>query len=605
MPAPAPSSAHVIRSAAALGLAAGSLEVGLRAAPRLGMDGGELLAWLGVSALLSLTVALGATTGLLLVRRLFDRLPAMGLVAAALFWIHAALFWRLELHVNAFSREPVVWGGLLAITAFSLLLGWLLEHPLRRAGGWMDAGLVAVALLGAATTLFRGQTPGPSDQGVLDGPNVLLITLDTVRYDALEPFGGPVDTPTIADLTRQGAAFDQAVACAPLTEASHLAMLTGLEPTRSGVVSNGTDFGEQPALVSHAFQRAGWATGGFVAGFPLHGRWGWTQGFDVYDDDFGVMPGLHRLSIVKAWDQVFLPGRTLRERRGDAVVARTLHWLDAVDEGPWFAWVHLFDPHGPYEAPAPFDMTEPPPRKGAPLDLPGYWPPALRSITSTEWLDAAYHQEIRYADHQLGLLLASVAERAAQEDTLVLLTADHGESLTEHDYLFDHGDNLFDPSLRVPFVVQWPGHVPANQRVPCQVSTVDVAPTLLDAAGLDPSAIERDGRSLLPVLLGHQDCEDGDAFATTVAGRLMADPPLDHALRGRGRKLVAHEDGTAELYDLERDPGELLDVAPLRKDEAAALQAVLATHLEGGTEIHAPSMGEATQEALRALGYIE
>jgi choline-sulfatase len=453
--------------------------------------------------------------------------------------------------------------------------------------------------------LVRGQAPGLATDGVTAGPNVLLISLDTVRHDALEPYGGPVSTPAIAALARDGVVFEQAIATAPLTESSHLAMLTGLAPTSTGIVSNGTEFGEQPALVSHAFQRGGWATGGFVAGFPLHGRWGWTQGFDVYDDDFGALPGLHRLSIIKAWDQLTLPGHTLRERRGDRVIARVEHWVEAVHGQPWFAWVHLFDPHGPYEAPAPFHMESPPPTAGEPLALPSYWPPVLRRVTSTAWLEQAYLQEIRYTDALLAQLLEGLEAKGELDDTLVLLVADHGESLTEHGYLFDHGDNLYDPSLRVPLILRWPAGIPGGTRVPCQVSTVSVAATLLEAAGLDPAQPPRDGASLLGLARSPSACEATDAFATTVAGRMMDAPPLDHALRARSRKLILHEDREAELYDLEVDPGETRDLAAARAPERQALEAVLQAQLEGGAEVRSASTDQATQDALRALGYLE
>jgi arylsulfatase A-like enzyme len=605
VPAPDPTPTRLMRTALALGFCAGSLEIALRAAPRLGMDSAERIAWLAVAVALSSAVTVGGSLGLLVLRRFLRRTPALGLVMATLVFLHGALFWRLELHVNAFTRDPVVWGGVLAIGVVSLLLGGLLDRPLRALAGKLDVACITVALIAAAVGLVRGQPPAPPDAAAQDAPNLLVITLDTVRHDALEPYGGPVATPAIQRLADEGTLFETAIATAPLTEASHLAMLTGLEPTTSGVVSNGTDFGQQPALISHSLQQAGWATGGFVAGFPLHGRWGWTQGFDVYDDDFGSMPGLHRLAIVKAWDQIAVPGGSLRERRGDAVIQRTTHWLDRVDGRPWFAWVHLFDPHGPYEAPPPYHMEQAPPRGGDALELPAYWPPALRSITSTAWLDEAYHAEIRYTDALLGQLFASLEARGEMDRTLVLLVADHGESLTEHGYLFDHGDNLYDPSLRVPLILRWPGSIPAGLRLDCQVSTVSVASTLIEAAGLPEGPHGRDGGSLLPLIDSRQGCQPQDAYATTVAGKLMEDPPLDHALRARDRKLIAHEAGGSELYDLLVDPGETRDLAAERSDEAAALGQVLGAHLAGGAEIKSASSDQGTQEALRALGYIE
>ena len=603
MPPESSSAVRVLRSALCLGLAAGGLEVGLRAAPRLGMSSTELLSWLAIAALLSVLYTLAAALALLLLRRLLPWVPALGLSAGALLWVHAALFYRFELFVNAFARDPVVWGGLSGVSLAALLAGWLLDKPMRAAGGWLDIACLAPALLGALAALVFGRAPPPPAALDHAGPNVLVISVDTLRSDALEPYGAAIETPTASRLAREGTLFEQAVATAPLTEPSHLAMLSGLEPVSSGVVSNGTAFGEQPALVPHAFQAAGYATGGFVAGFPLHGRWGWTQGFDVYDDDFGSMPGLHRLSIVKAWDQLTLPAHTLRERPGDAVLARAQQWLGRVEQDRWFLWLHLFDPHGPYEAPPPFAPTSAPPTDGEPLELPAYWPPPHRAITDLGWIQSAYEGEVRYVDHLLGKLMDQLEQAGVLDDTLVLLVADHGESLTEHDYLFDHGDYLYDASLRVPLIARLPGTVLAGQRVPCQVSTVDVAPTLLALAGLD-DGVARDGRSLLSVLAGAT-CSEGDMLSTTVAGRMVEVPPVDHALRGHGRKLIQHEQGGVELFDLRADPGETRELSASEPQQARALGLVLEARLEGQAEIQAPSQDEGTQDALRALGYIE
>ena len=601
-PMSAPSPASILRAALSLGLAAGCLEVALRARPRLGLDLREGLVWLATSAGLSLGLALCAALPAVLGGRRFPRLPGPGLVLGALVCLHAALAWRFDLLVNAFLTDPRLLGGLTAILLGCGALAWLLDRPLRRLGARLDLFALSLAAGAVAVALFR-TLPAPAAVHQA-GPNILLVTLDTLRADALQPWGGASPTPTIARLAREGVVFEQAIATAPLTESSHLAMLTGLEPTTTGVVSNGTPIGPQPTLVSHAFRRAGLATGGFVAAFPLSGRWGWTQGFDVYDDDFGVLPGLHRLSLVKAWDQMALPAHTLRERTADRVATRALRWLERQGDRRWLAWVHLFDPHGPYEPPGVFAPASPPPRAGAPLALPPYWPPPLRAVTSTAWLTEAYLGEVRWTDHVLGVLLDTLAARGQLDDTLVLVVGDHGESLTEHGYLFDHGDDLFDPSLRVPLILWQPARLPAGYRVPCQVSTVAVAATLLDAAGLDPQDAARDGASLLPLATGQEACAEGEVFATTVAGRLMENPPLDHAVRGRGLKLIGHGDGRAELYDLAADPGETEDATTARPTDANALRTILDAHV-AGRAIQAPSLDPATQDALRALGYIE
>ena len=323
-----------------------------------------------------------------------------------------------------------------------------------------------------------------------------------------------------------------------------------------------------------------------------------TQGFDIYDDDFGGLPGLHRLSLVKLWEQIFLPGNTLRERPGDNTTGRALVFLEEV-EGPWFAWVHLFDPHAPYEAPGS-DVLQAP-KDGEALDLPSFWPPPHRAVTSVDWLLQAYDEEISFADAMIGRLLNAIEVRGETEETLVIVTADHGESLNEHDYLFDHGDHLYDASLRVPLVVRGPG-VKAGERVSCQVRLLDVGSTLAETAGLEGPPAE--GRSLWPDLRG-EGCVDMPVLSSTIAARHVEDPPTDWSLRTEGWKVIHHGSGNSELYELGPDPGEERDLFSARPDRGMEMKQRLEASLLGAAEGVAPSRDASTVDALKALGYVE
>jgi len=181
-----------------------------------------------------------------------------------------------------------------------------------------------------------------------------------------------------------------------------------------------------------------------------------------------------------------------------------------------------------------------------------------------------------------------------------MVTADHGESLTEHGYLFDHGDDLYDPSLRVPWIVRYPPGVTAGQRVECQVGGVDLTPTVLALAGV-PDAVKREGVSRVPELAG-ANCRERSVFASTVAGRMMDKPPTDHAVRGQGRKLIRHEDGSEELYDLLADPGEAANLAPAGVSE---LERRLLHDRVSGAVSTSPEVDPETTAVLEALGYID
>ncbi|MBN1337359.1 MAG: sulfatase [Deltaproteobacteria bacterium] len=595
--------APLVRLACLLGLALGAAEVGLRADPRLGLSTQAALTWLGLACGISVAVLLASALGLyLLVRLAGPRVPAAGWLALAGVTLHGALAWRFDLHSFARISEPHVWGGLLGIALGGLAAGALLDRPLRAAGRGLDAAVLLVFVVGTGAALLRSLPEDRARRVDPGHPNLVLITLDTVRADALSPWNPARDTPAAARLAAEGATFEQAVASAPLTEPSHLAMLSGQPPHRSGVVANGTVLPADLGRVPEILRSAGWKTAAFVSGFPLHARYGWSRGFDVYDDDFGTVPGLHRLSLVRAWDALARPAHTLRERRGDRTARRALAWLDTHGRtGPWFLWLHLFDPHGPYEPPPPFAPSRDPVAGGPALGLPAFWPPRWQAVTDAAWLTEAYLGEVRFADAQVGRVLDHLAASDRLDATAVVLVSDHGESLGEHGYAFDHGDDLYDPSLVVPLLVRAPGRVPPGSRVACQVPTSDLARTLLDLVGVPGADVP--GTSLLPLLQGT--CVEREVVATTVATRNVADPPVDHALRSQGFKWIRPEVRPPGLFDLGADPGEVRDLAPDRPAEAARLDALLEARLAGSGPVRAPDAGMATLEALEALGYLE
>ena len=573
-----------------LGAVGGSIEFLLRADARFGFGFFDAMTWLTLACFAGIVVA--APFGAL--GHLLRSVPHIGprrdgLPLGALLALHGALYYRFELVLNESLRDPQVLAGLGALGLAGLLVGLGTARPLAR----IQAFLPIVGALAAFGGLIRG-IPAPPTQEA--GHNILLVTWDTTRPDRLGPYGGPAPTPNLDRLADEGLVFEAAVATAPLTEASHLSILTGQSTLEHGVVSNGTMLGDRPGLLSHRLQQAGYVTGAVVAGFPLHGKYGWTQGFDVYDDDFGRLPGWHALSLGRLGDQLFLPGNALRERYGEDGVRRALTFLDRHREGRFFLWVHFFDPHGPYEA----DDGRDAPRSGEPLDLPGYWPPYHRSVTDVDWLVGAYDRELTKTDALTGQLLDRLDELGIADSTTVVVVADHGENLDEHGVLFDHGDDLYDPSLLIPLLVRSPGVEPG--RVACQVSTLDIVPTVLGIVGTPDDALE--GRSLVTLPAG---CPDRPVLSTTVAARHVDDPPIDVSYRLPHEKLIRHEapDRDDELFDLVLDPDELAPVQDAeRLDQAQATMDALLSG-EDVDALAAPELDEESRKALEALGYLE
>jgi len=405
--------------------------------------------------------------------------------------------------------------------------------------------------------------------------------------DRLGVYGGPVPTPQLDALAADGVVFEQAIAPAPLTQSSHLAMLTGVPPHASGVVSNGTHIGDRPDMVQHAFAELGWDTAAFVSGFPLHSRFGWAQGFRRYDDDFGWIPGLDHLGIARA--ALSLVGSPpIPQRAGAATVSRFQGHARGLGERPWFVWVHLFDAHAPYEA----VETEGADTTGAPLALPDYWPAAHRSITDPGVFTAAYDAGLAHVDTLVGEILKAVGE-----DVAVVVVGDHGESLTEHNYLFDHGDHLYDASLRVPLLVRGPAAAPGH-RVTCQFPLVDLPGVLRQISGVEGADTP------WKEALGGGECADRATVATTVGARYRVDPPIDHALRMPTEKIIRGEEGWVERFDLLADPGETANLAT--EDPAATRSAVdrLRAGLAGEVIPRAPEGDPDIEAALRALGYV-
>ena len=571
-----------------LGAVGGCVEFLVRCEPGLGFGFFEQLTWLTLACGAGLAVALPFGVLGWAVRKLPVVGPrADGLPLGALLGLHLALYYRFELVLNESLRDPGVAGVLVAMFVGGLLVGLSFARLVRRVGEFLPW----VGFILAFAGLLRGVPPAPTNAS---GSNIVLVTWDTARPDRLSVYGGPAQTPALERLAAEGAVFETAVATAPLTEPSHLSILTGLPTIEHGVVSNATPLGDRPELIVHRLQQAGYRTGGVVSGFPLHSKYGWDQGFDVYDDDFGRLPGWHRLSLARALDQVLLPGNALRERKGEVAIARAERFIDRHAEGRFFLWVHLFDPHAPYEAKSADDA----PRVGEPLDLPAYWPPYHRSITSTEWLTQAYDDELEKTDALTGRLLDRLEQHGILDDTTVIVVADHGESLTEHGVLFEHGDDLFDPSLLIPLVIRAPGH--EGTRVACQVSTLDVVPTLVELHGLSEGAEQ--GRSLVPMLEGRT-CPDVAVVASTIGARHVEDPPVDVAWRLPEAKFIRYEDDEDALFDLVADPGELFPVEDAERVQAAseALDELL-----GGREVQVDMALDTEDRAmLEALGYMD
>ena len=390
--------------------------------------------------------------------------------------------------------------------------------------------------------------------------NVLLVTIDTLRADRVGAYGWALaETPNLDALARAGARFEQAYTPVPYTLPAHASLLTGMLPPRHGVRDNGRhSLPEAATTLAEWLGARGFATGAFVGAFPLERRFGLAQGFAVYDDEVG-----------EAGDAF-----SIAERRGEEVVSRALRWIGGPVREPFFAWVHLFDPHAPYAAPAPF---------------------------GARFAARPYDGEVAYADACLGRLIAGLGDR--RERTLLVVTADHGESLGEHGEA-THGLTLYEAAVRIPLLLAWPGRIGAGLRPAGRASLVDLFPTICDALDLGvPPGVE--GGSLLAALRGSDRVERPVYLETLVPRLHYGWAPLLGWRAGRWKYVAAPR---AELYDLEADPAEARnrreEVADVAKQLASALRRAAAASAQGGLEAKERPLTPEETERFAAVGYV-
>ena len=423
--------------------------------------------------------------------------------------------------------------------------------------------VVAVCLAGGWLGWRNGWPLGRASAG---RPSVLLVSIDTLRADHVGSYGyRAAATPVIDALAARGLRFEQAETVTPLTLPAHASLLSGTFPAFHGVRDNGSFYvGDEVTTLAEALKAHGYRTGGFVGAYVLDHRWGIAQGFDHYYDDFD----LSRFEMAAGLDAA--------QRPGTEVVDHALAWLAGEGDRPFFAWVHLYDPHSPYVPPEPYRSRFP------------------------ATLEGAYDGEIAATDAQVGRLVDFLTRSGRLENTVIVVVGDHGESLGEHGEQ-QHGFFVYDAAVRIPLIVAGP-RVP-TRAVADQVRIVDVMPTILELAGVGvPSAVQ--GVSLMP--LGRGERQDLLGFSETWYPRYHYGWSELTAVRDGRYKFIAAP--RRELYDTRTDPGELHDVAASNPRVADALERALAdmtAKLAIAATPQKPRPVEPdVEERLRSLGYV-
>ena len=395
--------------------------------------------------------------------------------------------------------------------------------------------------------------------------NILLITLDTTRADHLScynPHGAR--TPHLDLLAARGVLFMHATAQVPLTLPSHACIMTGSYPPVHKLRDmQGFVLDKSHPTIASLTQAAGFRTAAFVGSRVLAKHFGIAQGFDTYDDDMGAEA-----------KEGSLPG-DLPERRAGVVTDRALDWLKQHAQGKFFLWAHYYDPHAPYDPPEPYKH---------------------------QYAKSLYDGEIAYMDEQVGRLLDGLDQLALTSRTLVIAVGDHGESLGEHGEA-THGIFLYDATLHVPLIVAGP-ELPRGRVIDDQVRSIDIHPTVMDFLRLPPSS-EAQGVSLWPLMEQGTHVRSNYSYGETLYPRTSMGWSELRAMRTDAWKLILAPH--PELYDLQRDPGEIQNLIAHHPAEADQLQKKIweAAGTQARTEkVTAAPVDEQTRQELASLGYV-
>jgi arylsulfatase A-like enzyme/Tfp pilus assembly protein PilF len=392
--------------------------------------------------------------------------------------------------------------------------------------------------------------------------NVFLITIDTLRADHVHCYGyGRIRTPALDALAKEGILFAQAFTPSPITNTSHTSILTGLLPSTHGVTDFGVPLAGKNQTLAELLKKQGYETAAFIGSVVLDSREfapGLDRGFDFYDN-------FPRPARTKSrWGRL--------ERRGEDVVQHANAWLNAHPASPHFVWIHLYDPHDPYEPPPPY---------------------------SEIYKERLYDGEIAYADSVLAGFVSFLKKHAWYDDSIIVVVGDHGEGLGEH-HEKTHGIFLYDSTTHVPLIIKLPAQRNSGRLVKSQVRTLDIFPTVLDLLHVSPPT-RLDGESLRPYWSAAQD-----------AGRIVfgeTDYPLRfgwaplRSIRADGLKFI--EAPRPELYDLNHDPlEEINNYAPWDASVQKFRAMLVDRRRVSPPSPSAQSIPQSTIDELKALGYL-
>jgi arylsulfatase A-like enzyme len=430
--------------------------------------------------------------------------------------------------------------------------------------------------------------------------NVLVITIDTLRADYLSCYGYPRPTsPRIDDFASGAALFEKTLCQVPETLPSHASIFTGLYPRTHKAISHESIVAPEVVTLAEVLKDHGYATGAMISSHVLDAKYGLDQGFDTY------VP-IHYAASERERNEMI-------QHEQDLTTETALKWIDAHKRSKFFLWIHWFHPHRPYDPPPRYKLAFAGEYAGpAAADQNDFAMRVWRDRIAVAPEDISYMRglyagEVAFTDEQVGRVLDELSKLGLLDNTIVVITSDHGEILYEHEYYFGHDIAVYDECTMVPLIVRIPGIGTPGKRVPGLVQSIDIFPTVLEALSIKPPR-PVEGKSLVPLI-------EGKAGSTTEYGFTETFPfpekcPPRHAVRTENAKVMWCEEPSGEItkmyYDLAADPGETANLYPT--PAATALDDTLSAWIEPGGLHPAPipsARDSGRWRILKSLGYVD
>ena len=527
---------------------------------------------------------------------------------AALCFAPAPMLYLASGTIEAIPRMAVSLPILILLTALPLF--WLAR--LRSTWRSLYRGALissAAAVLFAVTIAVSAGSGQPTALSAVDGerPNVLLISIDTLRADHLSCYRyGRQTSPNLDKLAAEGTLFETAISPTSWTVPSHMSLMTGQNPLEHGVRTAMTSLSAETETLAEVLRGNGYRTMAAIAGVTLSAKFGFYQGFDVYDD-YSALP-----LAPNAGNEI------TSERVISTAMGLLSDWQADYRSQPYFLFVHMWDVHGMYNPPEPYDSLFDPDYDGS-YTSEDFWRWSVEGgdidQSDISHIEALYDGEIRYVDAELGRLFERLNQMGVEDNTLIVVTADHGDEFFEHGHV-RHNRTLYDEVLHVPLIFKMPKKLPQGKRIPGLVRLADVSPTILSLAEIQTSPGEFGSLVSEPLLRGTdlstemKSDEELTLPARVALGELLGEKPMSSIRTESAKLIVELASGKAlEMYDLRTDPSEQVNLVSQDSAAVAALLDAwesLSAELESvGQQLEPKELDDEIRTRLKSLGYIQ